>query len=550
MVRAQREMRIPGHPRPFYVSCLLRDDESWRIEARYGSLLGDVHERHRSAFVDVRVGSYRADQVRDGGLGDNDKEAESFDYVDLPYGSGEDGLRHGLWRLAEARYREAAESLLSKRSHALNYLDAGATPAFERREPVVDLRYRSFPEVDRVSWGRFVEQVSGGIRGHREIHDAHVEFEAQHTVRSYVDATGSQRMECHVVWALECYLWMLAADGTAFPWTIKHNVSDPDELPDARRFAAEIADTVVTLRKLARAKTIRSFCGPALLEPGPAGLLLHEAVGHRLEGNRLLAAGEGRTFGDSMGSEILPPFLSAYDDPRLARFEGRSLVGHYQFDDEGATAERASLVERGRLTGFLTTRTSIGPRHRSNGHARNRYHERPISRMGVLVVEADPRAALDEPGLKRALVDEIKRQKAPFGVRIVEATNGETVTDAYNFQAFLGEINLATKVYPDGREERIRGVNFVGTPLNGIHAIVAAGRALHVDNSYCGAESGFVPVTTISPALVLSELELQSKPESRYTPFSLPLPWRVGPRSRPRRPRRKRTGVSSKSLRS
>ena len=124
---------------------------------------------------------------------------------------------------------------------------------------------------------------------------------------------------------------------------------------------------------------------------------------------------------------------------------------------------------RSRLTG--APRTSIGPRHRSNGHARNRYHERPISRMGVLVVEADPHVALDEPGLKRALVDEIRRQNAPFGVRIVEATNGETVTDAYNFQAFLGEINLATKVYPDGREERIRGVNFVGTPLNGIHAI-------------------------------------------------------------------------------
>ncbi len=125
-------------------------------------------------------------------------------------------------------------------------------------------------------------------------------------------------------------------------------------------------------------------------------------------------------------------------------------------------------------------------------------------------------------------------------MRIVEATNGETVTDAYDFQAFLGEINLATKVYPSGREEWIRGVNFVGTPLNGIHGIVAAGQKLHVDNSYCGAESGYVPVTTISPALVLSELELQSKPGSRYTPFSLPLPWRGGPRSRPRRPRHKR----------
>jgi len=71
----------------------------------------------------------------------------------------------------------------------------------------------------------------------------------------------------------------------------------------------------------------------------------------------------------------------------------------------------------------------------------------------------------------------------------------------------------------------IRGVNFVGTPLNGIHNIVAAGDRLEVDNAYCGAESGYVPVSTVSPAMVLSELELQSKPESPYTQFSLPMPW-------------------------
>ncbi len=198
MLRAKRRMRIPGHPRPFYVSCLLRDDESWRIEARYGSLLGDTHERHRSAFVDVRVGSYRSDQVLDGGLHDNDKDAESYDYVDLPYGRGEDGLRHGLWRLAEARNREAVESLLSKRSHALNYLDAGGSPAFERRAPIVDLCFTPFPAVDREAWGRYVERVSAGIRRHREIHDAHVEFEALHTVRTFVDAEGTRRLECHV----------------------------------------------------------------------------------------------------------------------------------------------------------------------------------------------------------------------------------------------------------------------------------------------------------------------------------------------------------------
>jgi hypothetical protein len=132
---------------------------------------------------------------------------------------------------------------------------------------------------------------------------------------------------------------------------------------------------------------------------------------------------------------------------------------------------------------------------------------------------------VDERKLKRILLDEVRRKKAPYGIRIIEASSGETTTDAYNFQAFLGEVNLAAKVFPDGREEWIRGVNFVGTPLNAIRGIVAAGRRLEVDNAYCGAESGYVPVSTVSPALVVSELELQSKPDTPFTPYSLPLPW-------------------------
>ncbi|HXV76586.1 MAG TPA: hypothetical protein VD788_09720, partial [Candidatus Polarisedimenticolaceae bacterium] len=183
---------------------------------------------------------------------------------------------------------------------------------------------------------------------------------------------------------------------------------------------------------------------------------------------------------------------------------------------------------------FLTTRAGIRRRHRSNGHARSRYHQRPISRMGVLTVEAD--GGLPAPRLKQVLLDEIRRSRSPFGIRIIEATSGETATDAYNFQAFLGEINLAAKVYPDGREQWIRGVNFVGTPLNGIRGIVAAGDRSAVDNAFCGAESGYVPVSTISPALVLSELELQSKPDSEYAQFSLPLPWRSDRRGRRRAP--------------
>ena len=72
------------------------------------------------------------------------------------------------------------------------------------------------------------------------------------------------------------------------------------------------------------------------------------------------------------------------------------------------------------------------------------------------------------------------------------------------------------------------------------HVPTAAGDSLAVDNAFCGAESGYVPVTTVSPALVVSELELQSKAETPYSPYTFPIPWERGQRSRRRKSKRTR----------
>jgi hypothetical protein len=525
--RALREIRAPGYPRPYFVSYLVRDEERWCLSARYGSLETRARERLRNAFADVRVGSYAYDQVRDGGLLDNDKEAESYGYVGLPFGGGAHGLRHGLWRLTEARYREAVEAFLDKRSREMTYRDPGdGLRAFERQRGIVDLGWSAFPEVDQDHWAAYVEEASLPLKRFPDVKDSKVTFEADHVCRVFASSEGARLIECRAIWSVECYLWLVSEGGHAFPWTVKHIVADPAELPAPAAFHREIRRAVAVLRKLAGAPTLRSFSGPALLEPVPAGLLMHEAVGHRLEGSRLLSAGEGQTFRGSLGQRILPPFLTIREDPRMRRYAGRSLVGHYRYDDEGTPARETRLVVNGELQEFLTTRTCIARRHRSSGHARTDYHQRPVSRMGLTIVETDN--GLDDGALRRVLLEEIRRQNAPFGIRILDATSGETTTEAYDFQAFLGEINLASKVWPDGREEWIRGVNFVGTPLNAVRGIVAAGRRSVVDNSFCGAESGSVPVTTISPALVVAELELQSKVETRYAPYTFPMPWERG----------------------
>ena len=71
----------------------------------------------------------------------------------------------------------------------------------------------------------------------------------------------------------------------------------------------------------------------------------------------------------------------------------------------------------------------------------------------------------------------------------------------------------------------MRDVSFVGTPLNAIRGILAAGARREVDNSWCSAESGTVPVSTVSPALLIDNLELQSSARSPQAAHAYSLPW-------------------------
>jgi predicted Zn-dependent protease len=522
--RAQSELKATGHRRPYFFSYLLRDIEQFWIDARFGTLFADERRRWRRCFADVRVGSYRADHVHDGGLTDNSTKSEAYSYTSLPIGENLGGVLHGVWQLTEARYREAAESLLEKRAEQLHVMDPNrGLPGFERRDPIVYHQLPALPEVDRKRWVAYVEASSAIGRRERGLVGCEVELTVRNVTRVFVSTEGSVVTDCQPYWQLSVMLDLSADSGVTVPWNLSHFVMDPSELPPLAELKSQMKAAVRTMRKIAAADTLRAYSGPVLLDPKPAGLLMHEAIGHRLEGNRLLSSGEGQTFRDALGSQLLPETLSMRDDPTMSHFDGKSLVGHYLYDDEGVAAGRAELVDRGRIRSYLTSRAPVARGHRSNGHARNEGFERPMSRMGVTLVEAHQ--GVGDAELKRALIEEVKRRKLPFGVHVLAADSGETATKSYDFQAFLGQIRAATRVYPDGREELVRDVSFVGTPLNAVRGIIAAGTRRQVDNSYCGAESGAVPVSTITPALLIENLELQSSARSPHAPLTYSLPW-------------------------
>jgi TldD protein len=522
--RTMRYLKVPGYPRPYYLSYLLRDIRTTQIWGRLGNINHMSDQDTRNLYCDCRVGSYRFDQVTEGGLEDNDPESETYEHVEMPIGNDADALKYHVWKLTDGRYREAVRHYLRKKSQHITYLDPNRhLQSFARAKPVVDLRCRPFRAVDTGLWKDFVNRSSRVIKSHPEVKNSWVEMRVRDTTRIFVNSEGSQIIDQQRICELGCDLWLLTPLGEGIRARINHVTGELDELPSLRAFIGEIRARIRLLEQLAQAPTLKSYAGPVLLAPGPAGILFHEVLGHRLEGSRLLSTREGQTFKRDVGKKILPEVFSLADDPTLTRSCGVSTVGSYRYDDEGSPARRATLVEQGSLRGFLSGRSPVAAQQEGNGHARNEYHERPISRMANLVVIADEGVSHVE--LKQLFLEEIRRQKLPFGIMVLEAEGGETATEAYDFQAFMGSISIAVQVWADGRENLVRNVNFVGTPLSALRTVLAAGDHPVCENAFCGAESGSIPVSTTCPAVLVSNLELQASDQRKYTQYVLPMPF-------------------------
>ena len=182
-----------------------------------------------------------------------------------------------------------------------------------------------------------------------------------------------------------------------------------------------------------------------------------------------------------------------------------------------------NVVENGTLKTFLMSRSPIKGFSQSNGHGRKQPGLEPVSRQSNLIVESSKQVPAAQ--LRQMLIAEIKRQGKPYGFYFEHVTGGFTTTGRAGFQSFKVIPLVVYRVYSDGRpDELVRGVDIVGTPLSSFARIMATSDKLDVFNGYCGAESGSVPVSAVSPAILVSELEIQKKEKGSDRPPLLPAP--------------------------
>ena len=254
-----------------------------------------------------------------------------------------------------------------------------------------------------------------------------------------------------------------------------------------------------------------------------AGVFFHEILGHRVEGHRQKSESEGQTFKKYVGKKILPDRLDVIFDPTLKAYGSQDLIGYYRYDDEGVEARQVTIVESGILKGFLMSRSPIDQFPQSNGHGRAQAGYYPVARQSNLLVRSSQPVSDSE--LRKKLIAECRKQGKEYGLFFNDIQGGFTFTGRTIPNMFNLLPTEVYRIYTDGRpDELVRGGDLVGTPLVMFSMITDAGETNDIFTGICGAESGGVPVSAISPSLFVSQVEVQKKSKSQERPPILPRP--------------------------
>jgi len=225
-----------------------------------------------------------------------------------------------------------------------------------------------------------------------------------------------------------------------------------------------------------------------VLGPGWPGILLHEAIGHGLEGdfNRKKVS----AFSDRIGKKVASELCTVVDDGTIP-----SRRGSLNIDDEGTPTQRTVLIEKGILRGYLQDRLNASLMNMSptgNGR-RESYAHIPMPRMTNTFMLAGDSAPED-------ILRSVKKglYAVSFGGGQVDITSGKFVFSAS--EAYLIEDGKATRP--------VKGATLIGNGPDVLTRVSMVGNDLQLDEGVgtCGKDGQSVPVGVGLPTIRIDGL--------------------------------------------
>lgn len=523
----QREMEylkkqeIPA----YYLSYRVDEVFSSYVNTSFGAISGSNESKVSYLTVTVRVGSPELDNF-------HPLRGENSGYsipvqIDLPGTDKPLAIKQVLWGATSTAYQTAVANYAKVKANiATKVEEEDKSSDFVLSVPNVSIDPPFKPEdlkFNKDEWTVRLKKYSAVFLKDKSIFNgsAYISYRAER--KYYVSSNGDKVVQNGTSTYAGFGGTIKADDGMELPLNESYYAFKPEGLPSDKEMMKDVNLVVNNLIALKSAPTAEPFSGPALLSGEAAGVFFHEIFGHRVEGSRMKNENDAQTFKKKVDEPVLPKAFSVYCDPQKKEFEGLSLNGYYRFDDEGQKGQQVNIVDKGVLKNFLMSSTPIKGFSISNGHGRAQASYQPVSRQSNLVIETSQPKKEEE--LRAELIRIAKEQNKPYGYLFQEVVGGFTNTGRFVPNSFNVTPTLVYRIYTDGRpDEIVRGVDLIGTPLSMFSQIDQAGGKIEIFNGTCGAESGGVPVSSVSPMILVKMIETQKKSKSQERNFILPRP--------------------------
>ena len=513
---------------PHFMDFRVVDETRRGVHTEFGTVTGIVNTRVRNFVPSIRIGDMEFDNMID--------PAQAVmagwwgGHVNLPLNDDHPmAIKQVIWNECFNRYRRAVDDLeraIARRDVRVELEDRA--PSFTEAPIEIYFEPPLAPEktmFDEEYWSNRMRALSALFLKNPDIASGSASVSFRHQRRYYLNTEGTEIVQNLTYADISIHAMIRAEDGMTLPLFTNYFAFFPDGLPANEEIIVDVLSMIDRLVLLQNAPLVSPFTGPALLSGAASGVFFHEIFGHRIEGQRLKSDGDGQTFKRMVGQSVLPASLSVFDDPTMRQYLGRDLSGFYKFDDQGVRGERVEVVRDGILTNFLMTRTPIDGFYRSTGHARADMGFEVESRQSNLIIEtSDPKS--DEE-LRRLLIEEAIAQGREYGFFFNTVAGGFTQTSARAVNSFAVIPLEVYRVFVDGRpDEMVRGVDLIGTPLSMFAGIIYAGtmESAQIFFGTCIADSGSIPVTAISPTILVRQIEMQRRPRASDRGPILPRP--------------------------
>jgi TldD protein len=515
---------------PYLISYRVDDSRNYQIEASLGVIIKSSDTRKRILTTQVRVGNPSLDNTHEL-RGEFDYSYYYNSEVNLPVEDNPDAINQVLWNETDKKFTKAITDFSKVQANVAVKVaeeDKSADLSVEKSEVYIEpIPDSSLLVFNKDEWEKKLTECSELFLSDTLIYKGNVSLNFEILRKYFINTEGTKIAQNLTYARIMVYAEVKADDGMELPLYLSYFAFKPADLPDQKIIMDDIMKLIANLKKLRTAQLVEPYTGPAILSGASAGVFFHEIFGHRIEGHRQKSEYEGQTFKKKVGQPVLNEKLSVYFEPALRNYDSFDLNGYYLYDDEGIKGKRVDVIQNGILKDFLMSRSPIEGFPHSNGHGRAEASEKPVSRQSNLIITTSKSYTSKE--LRNMLIEECKKQNLPYGFYFDVVQGGFTLTGRFMPNAFNVLPLLVYKVYTDGRpDEIVRGVDLVGTPLAMFSQINAAGGKSGLFTGYCGAESGSVPVSSVSPELFVKQIELQKKVKSQERPFILPRPDKKG----------------------